>query len=231
MLNDKRIRIIIGHYGSGKTEFAVNYAMKLAAAGRKTALADMDIVNPYFRSREKAAMMTAQGIRVISGNRGHDANLDLPMVSADVLSPLQDAAYDLVLDVGGNEVGARVIAQFHAYFKEGAYDMFCVVNRYREDTTDVAGVMTQIRTIEATVGAPVTGLINNTHLLHHTTAADVMYGQELVEEVSAAYNIPVRYVSALESIVPDLPANLQGEIFPLKMYMRETWMTTDAESK
>lgn len=87
MLNDKRIRVIIGHYGSGKTEFAVNYALRLADAGHQTALADLDIVNPYFRSREKAEMMEARGIRVISGSRGHHANLDLPMLSADVYSP------------------------------------------------------------------------------------------------------------------------------------------------
>ncbi len=223
MLNDKRIRIIIGHYGSGKTEFAVNYAMKLMAAGNKTALADMDIVNPYFRSREKAEMMEALGIRVISGSRGHHANLDLPMVSADVLSPLQDDTYSLVMDVGGDSVGARVIAQFHAYFKEGDYDMFCVVNRYREDTSDLRGVMHQIRAIEATAGAKVTGLINNTHLVRETTVKDVLYGQELVEEVSKSSGIPVRYVSALETIAKDLPQNLQGEIFPLKMYMREKW--------
>lgn len=224
MLDDKRIRIIIGHYGSGKTEFAVNYAMKLVAAGNKTALADMDIVNPYFRSREKAEMMEALGIRVISGSRGHHANLDLPMVSADVLSPLQDETYSLVMDVGGDAVGARVIAQFHAYFKEGNYDMFCVVNRYREDTADLTGVMRQIRAIETTAGAKVTGLINNTHLVRETTVEDVLYGQELVEEVSRSSGIPVRYVSALETIAKDLPQNLQGEIFPMRMYMRELWM-------
>lgn len=222
-MNDKRIRIIIGHYGSGKTEFAVNYAMKLVAAGHRTALADMDIVNPYFRSREKAEMMEALGIRVISGSRGHHANLDLPMVSADVLSPLQDDAYSLVMDVGGDSVGARVIAQFHAYFKGGTYDMFCVVNRYREDTSHLRGVLHQIRTIEATVGAPITGLINNTHLLRDTTVADVLYGQELVEQVSVKTGLPVRYVSALEAVAKDLPAGLQGEIFPIKMYMREEW--------
>ncbi len=224
MLNDKRIRIIIGHYGSGKTEFSVNYAMKLVAAGHKTALADMDIVNPYFRSREKAEMMEALGIRVISGSRGHHANLDLPMVSADVLSPLQDPSYSLVMDVGGNAVGGLVIAQFHDYFKAGAYDMFCVLNRYREDTVDLDGALRHIRSIEATVGAPVTGLINNTHLLRETTVSDVLYGQELVEQVSAASRIPVRYISALEEVAQDLPKSLMGEVFPLKMYMREAWM-------
>jgi len=224
MLDDKRIRIIIGHYGSGKTEFAVNYALKLAAEGRKVALGDMDIVNPYFRSREKAEMMTDAGIRVISGNRGHAANLDIPMVSADVLAPLQDESYDLVLDVGGDAVGARVIAQFHAYFKEGRYDMFCVINRYREDTQDLEGVMMHIRKIEATVGAKVTGLINNTHLIRETSVEDVLYGQELVERVSDASGIPIKYISVLEKVAQDLPVHMRGEIFPIRMYMREIWM-------
>lgn len=223
MLNDKRIRIIIGHYGSGKTEFAVNYAMKLAAEGRKVALADMDIVNPYFRSREKAEMMEEKGIRVISGIRGHHANLDLPMLSPDILSPLQDESYDLVLDVGGNAVGAMVIAQFLEYFKEGEYDMFCVLNRYRADTADLDGALYHIRTIEATVGAPVTGLINNTHLLRDTTVADVLFGQELAEEVGISAGLPVRYVSAIGSVAKMLPSDIQGEIFPIEMYMREEW--------
>lgn len=223
MLNDKRIRIIIGHYGSGKTEFAVNYAMKLAAEGKKVALADLDIVNPYFRSREKAEMMEAKGVRVISGIRGHHANLDLPMLSPDILSPLQDESYDLVLDVGGNAVGAMVIAQYCEYFKSGEYDMFCVLNRYRADTADLDGALYHIRTIEAAVGAPVTGLINNTHLLRDTTVADVLYGQELVEAVALETGLPVRYVSAIPSVAKALPPDIQGEVFPVEMYMREEW--------
>ncbi len=223
MLNDKRIRIIIGHYGSGKTEFAVNYAMKLAAEGRKVALADLDIVNPYFRSREKAEMMEAKGVRVISGIRGHHANLDLPMLSPDILSPLQDESYDLVLDVGGNAVGAMVIAQYCEYFKDGAYDMFCVLNRYRADTADLNGALYHIRTIEAAVGAPVTGLINNTHLLRDTTVADVLFGQELVEEVALETGLPIRYVSAIPSVAKALPSDIRGDVFPVEMYMREEW--------
>lgn len=224
MLNDKRIRIIIGHYGSGKTEFAVNYAMKLAESGRKTAIADMDIVNPYFRSREKAEEMEAKGIRVISGNRGHHANLDLPMVSAEVLTPLQDKSYDCVLDVGGDPAGTRVIAQFRQYFVPGEYDMFCVVNRYREETQTVEGVKSMIASIEATVGARVTGLINNTHLLRDTQVSDLLFGQELVEEVSKELEIPIKYISVLEKVAHQLPENLNGEIFPIKMYMRPDWM-------
>lgn len=224
MLNDKRIRVIIGHYGSGKTEFAVNYAMALCEAGRKTALADMDIVNPYFRSREQAETMEEAGIRVISGNRGHHANLDLPMISAEVLSPLQDHSYDLVMDVGGDAIGGRAIAQFKQYFVSDDCDVFCVINRYREETQTVEGVINHIRSIERIVGAPVTGLINNTHLLRETSVEDVLYGQELAEEVSKALNIPIRYISCLEKVAHQLPSGLNGEILPIKMYMRPEWM-------
>lgn len=124
--NDKRIRIIIGHYGSGKTEFAVNYALALRKLTSNVTLCDLDIVNPYFRSREKASLLEENGIHVISGAFGHSANLDLPMVSPNILAPIQNADMQVILDVGGDAVGARVIARFAAYFKPGAYDMiFC----------------------------------------------------------------------------------------------------------
>lgn len=224
MLNDKRIRVIIGHYGSGKTEFSVNYAMKLASQGIKTSIADMDIVNPYFRSREKAQMMEDAGIRVISGVRGHNMNLDLPMMSAEVLAPLQDDSYSLILDVGGDSVGARAIARYRSYFQEGKYDMFCVINAYRAETQTLEGVLDHIASIEATAGARVTGLINNTHLLRDTTLSDVMLGQELVKKVSQKLNIPIKYVSTLEKVARELPADIDGEIFPIKMYMRPDWL-------
>jgi len=224
MLKDKRIRVIIGHYGSGKTEFSVNYAMKLANEGIKTSIADLDVVNPYFRSREKAQMMEDAGIRVISGAFGHNINLDLPMVSAEVLAPLQDESYSLILDVGGDSIGARSIARYRAYFQEGKYDMFCVINAYRTETQTVEGVLEHIASIEATAGARVTGLINNTHLLRDTTVADVMLGQELVKKVSEKLNLPIKYISTLEAVAKELPEGLDGEIFPIKMYMRPDWL-------
>lgn len=224
MLSDKRIRLIVGHYGSGKTEFAVNYTMKLAELGRKTAIADMDIVNPYFRSRERAQMMEEAGIRVISGARGHAANLALPMMTAEVQAPLQDESYDLVLDIGGDAAGATAASQYKRYFKDGNYDMFCVINRYRTETSTVEGCMYHIKTIEATLGAKVTGLINTTHMLRETSVEDVMYGQELVEKVSKETNIPVRYVVALEKVAQELPEEIEGEVFPIQMYMRPEWL-------
>ena len=99
------VRVFTGHYGSGKTEVSVSLAMRLAAQGLTVALGDLDIVNPYFRSREQAEVMTAAGIQVISSSLGHNVTLDLPAVSPEVHIPLADPTCDVILDVGGNEVG------------------------------------------------------------------------------------------------------------------------------
>lgn len=224
LMKDARIRIFIGHYGSGKTEFAVNYAMALSKQTSHVTLCDLDIVNPYFRSREKASLLEENGIHVISGARGHEANLDVPMVSPNILAPIQNETMQVILDVGGDAVGARVLARFAAYFKTGAYDMFFVLNANRAETQEVLGVIQHIRNIEDTVGAKVTGIVNNTHLLRETDIEEVLKGQTLAMEVSKTLNIPIKYISTLEKVTHQLPTDLEGEIFPIQMYMREEWM-------
>lgn len=224
MLNDNRIRIITGHYGSGKTEFAVNYAVKLSKEGKKVALADLDVVNPYFRSREKTKELSKMGIKVI-GSSIEGASVDVPAISGEVNTPLQDESYEAILDVGGDPAGARAIGRYHAYFKEGKYDLFFVINANRPETQTVERTIYYIREIERVSRAKVTGLINNTHLLKSTTVEDVLGGQKLVEAVSKETNIPVKYVSALRKVTVDLPKDIKGEIFPIDLYMREEWMS------
>ena len=224
MLEDNRIRIITGHYGSGKTEFAVNYAVKLAEANKKVALADLDIVNPYFRSREKSELLEELGIRIIGSNIKGLAS-DVPAVSGEVLTPLQDSSYEAVLDVGGDPVGARALGRYHAYFKEGQYDMLFVINANRPETQTVEKAIEYLKNIEAVARAKVTGLINNTHLLKSTTVEDVLEGQKLVKKVSEELNLPIKYVAAIEKVAKELPKDIEGEIFPIKMYMREEWMS------
>jgi len=224
MLNDNRIRVIIGHYGSGKTEFAVNYAVKLAEMGKKVAIADLDVVNPYFRSREKQEMLEGMGITVIASSIKGSLGSDLPAVAAGVLGPLQDEFCEVILDVGGDSVGARALGRYHSYLQPGQYDMFCILNANRPGTGDIDGAISHIEAIERVARASVTGLVNNTHLLRDTTAADVLAGQELVREVSNKLNIPIKYVSTLEKVAQLLPNNMEGKIFPIKMYMREDWM-------
>lgn len=223
MNKDKRIRIIIGHYGSGKTEFSLNYALKLNELGKKVAIADLDVVNLYFRSREKASLLEEKGIKIIGASIKGNA-LDLPAISGEVLTPLQDKSYDTILDVGGDPAGARALGRYHEYFVAGQYDMFFVLNTNRPETGTVQKALEFIRQIEDTSRAKVTGIINNTHFLKSTTIEDVLKGYELSLELSELTSIPLKYNVVLEELAPLLPNNLIGELFPIKLYMREEWM-------
>lgn len=222
--NDKRIRIIIGHYGSGKSEFAMNYVTKLREfVDTKVAISDLDVVNVYFRTREKRDFLQSKNILPIDSSV-QATSLDLPAVSAQVTAPITDSTYDYVVDVGGDDVGARVLGRFSHLVEEDDYDMFCVVNANREDTQSAEDVIKHIKSIEYTSRLKVTGLINNTHLVRETTIDDVLKGQALVTEVSKLTNIPIKYVTCLQSLIPQLPTDINGEIFPIKLYMRADWM-------
>lgn len=223
MLNDNRVRIITGHYGSGKTEFSLNYAVKLAEAGKKVALADLDIVNLYFRSREKKALLNEMGVKVISSSIDASA-VDIPAVSAELYTPFQDESYQYVVDVGGNHVGARALGRFNQYFKEGKYDMFYVLNANRPETQTVDKAIEYLKRIEANGRLKATGIVNNTHMLKSTSVDDVLRGQKLALEVSNKLAIPIKYIVALEDIAEELPEDMEGEIFPINLYMREDWM-------
>lgn len=222
------VRVVTGHYGSGKTEVSVSLAMRLAAQGIPVALADLDVVNPYFRSREQADLMTAAGIEVISSTLGHTVTLDLPAVSPKVHVPLADPTCEVILDAGGNEVGVKVLAEFAADLRRREAEVLLVVNAYRPETVDVPGVLRHLRAIEATSGFAVTGLISNTHVCRETTADDVAAGYRLTHDVSAATGIPISFVcgvpAALDGLQDRLGEPVLGELLPIGLYLRDAWM-------
>ena len=163
MLDDKRIRFIVGHYGSGKTEFSLNYGVKLAKLNKKVALVDLDVVNPYFRSREKKDFLEGLGIKFIGS--GIDAPaLDLPSISPEVVVPMQDTSYQAIIDVGGDPAGARTLGRYQPYLLEGNYDMFLVLNANRPETQTLEKAMEYLKNIEDTARARVTGIVNNTQI-------------------------------------------------------------------
>lgn len=222
--DDKRVRLFIGHYGSGKSEVSLNYVTRLRELVEgEVALADLDVVNVYFRTREKKDLMRQLGITPIDSSI-QTTTLDVPAVSAGVMRPLHDDKVNYVLDVGGDNVGGRVVGRFAEHFKPEDYDMFFVVNANREKTQTAKEVLGYIDAIEATSKLKVTGLVNNTHLLRETTVEDVLKGQDVVREVSKIKNIPIKYVCCLESLVNQLPKELEGDILPIKLYLREEWM-------
>jgi hypothetical protein len=227
-LNDKRIRVIVGHYGSGKTEFSVNYALKLAELGRKTALADLDIANPYFRSRERRQLLESKGISVFSNTFGYDITADLPAITAKIRTPLEDTSFHTVIDAGGDESGAKILIQFDKYLSGADCDLFCVINANRPETASVEGALSHINRIEAVMKRELTGIVNNTHLLHETKAEDVLKGYELCMKLSERLMVPVRYNCCRKEIRDDLEDKTKDmkdfNVFLMDLYMRYSWL-------
>lgn len=223
MLDDKRIRIVTGHYGSGKTEFSVNYAVELAKIKRKVALVDLDVINLYFRSREKSLLLENMGIKVISSSINAPA-VDVPAISGEVYAPLEDESYDVVLDLGGDPAGARVLGRYEEFFVNGKYDMFYILNANRQETSTADKAIEYLKRIENMARIKVTALVNNTHMLKSTTVDDLLRGQKVALEVSEKLDIPIKYISVIKNVAALLPKNMKGEIFPMDLYMREEWM-------
>lgn len=228
IFDDKRIRIIVGHYGSGKSEFSVNYAMQLAKQNKdpnkKVAIADLDVVNPYFRSREKEDFLAQIGVESFSSPL-KNSTLDLPAVSAEIRKPVIDETYEYVMDVGGDDVGARVLGSIKDIMKKSDYDMFLVINANREYTTNADEVIRYMRSIMGASGLNITGLINNTHLLWDTRTEDILKGEKLAKEVSEKTGIPLKYTvypSYLD--ISTIKDEISSEIFIVDMIMREKWM-------
>jgi hypothetical protein len=222
---DKRLVVITGHYGSGKTEFAVNYAILCSKIYKKVNLADLDIVNPYFRSRDKAEILNNFGIKV-TGSMTGDSTLEVPALPAEIRGLIDDQEAKTIIDAGGDPVGARVLARYAKYIEKHDFDMFMVINANRPDTQSVDSILKYIQEIEFSSKLKITGLINNTHLLKKTTKDEVYKGHELVNKVFEHTGLPIRYESAIKSVADEINSiDKNIEVFPFDLYMRESWMS------
>jgi hypothetical protein len=215
----KRITFITGHYGSGKSEFSVN----LAIAKHVDYLIDLDIVNPYFRSREAEEILGKNNITMISSGLKNALGSDLPFISGEVFHPFRDKSKKAIFDLGGDLVGARLIRQFSEVINHNETDLLLCTNIYREQTSSVQGIIKMIQSIEGSSGLRVTGLINNSNFLRDTTIDDILKGQEIVIEVSKQLNLPIVYTGIYEK-VNQKQSQLVGEIVPLKLYLRKNWL-------
>lgn len=215
----KRINIVTGHYGSGKTEFAINYALRLKNAGHSTCICDMDIVNPYFRTNDAKKELTENGIKVIAPDYA-GTNLDLPTLPSDIYSIFSNRETYAVLDVGGDEDGAIALGQYYPYLKDEDYEMLFVINEKRPDTKNADDIIKLAREIEAASRCKITALVNNANLSYLSSAADFDSSFELLEEVSKRMNIPVKYVSSTPDILNELKGVEEDKKFPMKLFMK-----------
>jgi hypothetical protein len=217
-----RLTIVTGYYGSGKTEFSVNLALALAQSGKKTALADLDIVNPYFRSREKRDLLVSKGISLISSSQTC-ADADIPAMPAELNGLLQSAETAGVIDIGGESAGARVLARYRKQLLRQSSQMLLVLNANRPMTSTPDQAIQCLRGIEEMSGIRVDGLVNNTHLCNETAKEDILRGALLASKVGAACNLPVLCHVTPLNIEEELKSELREPVFGISIYIKKPW--------
>lgn len=222
---NKRVIIITGHYGCGKTNLAVNLALYAAKNGERICLADFDIVNPYFRASDMTAVLKASGVEVIVPTYA-GSNLDIPAMPPQMNSLFDDKSRRVILDVGGDDAGAAALGRYSAtIINENSYDNFYVINARRILTQTPQSAVEILREIEAAGHLPVTGIINNTNLSHDTDAGIIRESAAFAAEVSRLCSLPLIFTAAKEDISGEL-ADI-SDIFPVKIYVRTPWDNED----
>lgn len=216
----KRLTVIVGHFGSGKTEIAVNIGAKLGREGRRFSLVDLDIVDPYFRSRERADILEALGGTVIASSPTC-VDADMPSMPPAVAALWNSEQYG-IFDIGGDPAGARVLARYRRELVRHGADVWCVINGNRPLSATPEQAMAYVSAIQEASGLAITGLINNTHCCQFTTVDDVRNGAALIAEVSQRTGIPIVYHAVTERLVAEAAPYVQP-ILPLTLYMKKPW--------
>ena len=212
--NAKRLTIFAGHYGSGKTNLAVNYALWLKSIGHAVKIADLDIVNPYFRTKDSARELAEAGIPLISPAFAN-TNVDLPALPQELYSLVQRRDFHAVLDVGGDDRGAYALGRYTPYIlEENDYEMVFVANFYRPLTRTPMEAVEVMREIELACGIPFTAVVNNSNLGNLTTADDINATADKARELSALTGLKLLMTSARADIAPGVTAD---NTFPLTL--------------
>ncbi len=220
MKNIKRITIFAGHYGSGKTNIAVNYALKVRElTGENVSLADLDIVNPYYRAKDSTDILESKGIRLISSDFAN-SNVDLPALPGEAYSIIDDADTYAVCDVGGDDRGAYALGRYREGILKEDYEMLFVINKYRPLTRNVADLKEIMEEIEAAAGIPFTGIVNNSNLGLETTKEDVEASFEYAKEAEKATGLPLRFTTVWEKIYPEFKENTEN-LMPISLQERD----------
>lgn len=218
---EKRINLLCGHYGSGKTNIAVNFAIELKKNNYKVTIGDLDIVNPYFRTKDSAKDFENFGIRLVVSDFAN-SNLDIPALPSSIYSLVDDLDQKVVIDVGGDDRGALALGRISKrIIEEGDFDNFLVVNTYRPLTRTVNDLMEVMDEIEIASRLPFTGIINNSNLGAETTKETILSSIPIVEELSKRKNLKIKYTTVdkklydcLKGEIDNLfPLNLQNKIF------------------
>ncbi len=222
MMFDKRINIFTGHFGSGKTEVAVNYAIKLRSMHEKVAIADLDIVNPYFRTADAKKHLEDKGIWVVLPMYAN-TNVDVPALPSEANTLFEKKEYRVVFDIGGDDLGARVLSRYREEILQDDYGMFLVINTRRPMTDTPEKIEEMIYSIEQSSRLKVTSLVNNTNILQETSLDDVLAGYEMIKIASEKLNIPISFTSGFLHSAKDLESRAGTLVLLLDKLIKLPW--------
>lgn len=214
-MNHSKVTIFAGHYGSGKTNLAVNYALCLKESHEKVMIADLDIVNPYFRTKDSARILERSGIKLISSAYAN-SNLDVPSVPAEINAVFDASGYYSVIDVGGDDRGANALGRYLGKLRKSDAAVLFVVNMYRPLSRNVEATLEIMREIEAAARLPFTGIINNSNLGAETTVPDIINSLPYAEEISRKTQLPVVMTSVKRSLAAELKSVINN-LFPIDL--------------
>lgn len=212
----KRITLFAGHYGSGKTNIAINYALRMKKNGRNVVIADLDIVNPYFRTKDSERELNEAGIELISSEFA-SSNVDLPALPQDIYSIVDNNQRYAVMDIGGDDRGAYALGRYaDSILRENNYEMFMVINMYRPLTRDAESTVEVMKEIETACSMKFTSIVNNSNIGPETTAQDVLDSVEYANAVAEATGLPIGLTTVTEDLYNQLCEKVDN-LMPLRL--------------
>lgn len=219
---EKRITIFTGHFGSGKTEVSVNYALQMARSGKKTAIVDLDIVNPFFRTADAKKLLEEKGIKVITPTYAN-TNVDVPSLPAEISTIFEDKSYHVVLDVGGDDLGARVISRYNEDIIKEDYDHYFVINTRRPMTRNQEEIEKMIAEIQASARLNVDKLVNNANLLSSSSPEVLEEASSIIKKVSEKLSIPIGLICGMEEVLREYNGDPDVERLYLNKHISLPW--------
>ena len=208
-----KIYITVGHYGSGKTEFSVNYALELKKTYENVILVDLDIVNPYFRSNDAKALLEQNGITLIAPDYA-GTNVDIPVLPAEIMRIFNEENAQIVIDVGGDDDGAIALGRYKQFFDRADYEMSLVVNTRRPLSKTVEEIIEMKENIEIASRLKVTDIIADTNIADETTEEIIKDGYKITKEAAEKLNLPIKYV--VSAIDADYGEEINKKLFKIK---------------
>ncbi len=219
---EHRITIFTGHFGSGKTEVSVNYAFQLARSGRKTVIVDLDIVNPFFRTADAKKPLEEKGIKVIVPVYAN-TNVDVPSLPAQINTVFEDRSYHVVLDVGGDDLGAHILSRYNGEIMGEDHFHYFVVNTKRPMTRTPDEIELMVNEIQDSARLKVDSFVNNANLLGASSPDIIAEASGIIGKVSGKLGIPVGIVSGMEEVLRDYAGDPGIDRLYLNKYIRLPW--------